>query len=156
MKMKDKLVRLLSSRAVIFLCRLTLGGLFIYASLDKIAHPAAFAKIIYNYRLFPDFSIYLSAVVVPWLEMISGLFLIAGIFSRASAAMLSTLLVIFTIAITINLARGLDFNCGCFSTTSAARSAPLWLVIRDILMLMPGLVIIFFHKKKTPVQSLSH
>ena len=33
--------------------RLILGGVFIYASLDKIAHPAEFAKAIGNYHVVP-------------------------------------------------------------------------------------------------------
>lgn len=145
--MKDKVIKILSSTPIIRLCRLTLGGLFIYASIHKIAQPQEFAKIIYNYRLFPEFSIYISAAVVPWLELTAGLFLIIGIFTRASAAMLSTLLLLFTIAISINLARGLDFNCGCFTSAGGA-SDPAWMIGRDILMLIPGLIVIFFYKEK--------
>lgn len=146
--MKDKIVKFLSSTPILFLCRFILGGLFIYASIDKVAHPAAFAKIIYNYRLFPDFSVYLLAVVLPWIELITGLFLVAGIFKRTSAIMLSSLLFLFIAALSFNLIRGLDFNCGCFTTTSSSSSEPLGLIFRDILMLIPGLIIIFFHREK--------
>ena len=38
---------------LVILCRLVLGGVFIYASLDKIAHPAEFAKAIGNYHVLP-------------------------------------------------------------------------------------------------------
>lgn len=147
--MKDKIVKCLSSPPIMFLCRFILGGLFIYASIDKIVHPAAFAKIIYNYRLFPDFSVYLLAVVLPWLEMFTGIFLVAGIFKKTSAIMLSTLLFLFIAALSFNLIRGLDFNCGCFTTTSTSSSEPLGLIFRDILLLIPGLIIIFFYKERT-------
>ena len=43
--------------------RLFLGGLFIYASYHKILDPAAFAKNIYSYYLFPAASINLIAIV---------------------------------------------------------------------------------------------
>jgi len=58
-----------------------LGGVFVYASLDKIAQPAEFAKIIYHYRILgPDFDTgplmaNLLAVTLPWLELVAGLLL---------------------------------------------------------------------------------
>lgn len=146
--MKDKIVTFLSSTPVLFVCRFVLGGIFIYASIDKIAHPDAFAKIIYNYRLFPDFSVYLLAIIVPWIEMITGLFLVSGLFKKTAAIMLSVLISLFIIALSINLIRGLDFNCGCFTTVSSGKSDPLGLVIRDILLLIPGLIFILFYKER--------
>ncbi len=147
--MKPQIVKILSSLPVQVLCRVILGGVFIYASIDKILHPQAFAKIIHNYRLVPDLLVTFPAIILPWLEMISGLFLLAGIFSRASALVLSAMLLMFGTAITINLVRGITFDCGCFSTvTTTAGSDPLGLLVRDILLLIPGLVVIFFYKDK--------
>ncbi len=141
---KKKNSDFLGSLPVQVLCRFILGGLFIYASISKIVHPYAFAKIIYNYKLLPDILIYISAISLPWVEMISGLFLVAGIFKRTAAIILFSLLIIFIIAISINLIRGLDFDCGCFTTvTTENGSDPVGLLIRDILMLIPGGVIIF-------------
>jgi len=147
--MKNKIVNFLSSLPIQVLCRIILGGVFIYASIDKIFHPHAFAKIIHNYRLVPDILVTFPAIVLPWLEIISGLFLLAGLFKRASALVLSAMLLMFGTAITINLVRGITFDCGCFSTvTTTAGSDPLGLLVRDILLLIPGLVIIFFYKDK--------
>ena len=152
--MKDKIVNILSSLPVQVLCRLILGGVFIYASIDKILHPHAFAKIIHNYRLVPDILVTFPAIVLPWLEMTSGLFLVAGIFRRASAVILSAMLLMFSVAITINLIRGITFDCGCFTTvTTASGSDPLGLLLRDILLFIPGLVIIFFYKEKNAAES---
>jgi uncharacterized membrane protein YphA (DoxX/SURF4 family) len=152
--MKDKIIHILSSLPVQVLCRIILGGVFIYASIDKIVHPHAFAKIIHNYQLLPDLLVTLPAIVLPWLEMISGLFLVAGIFRRASAVILSSMLLMFGTAITINLIRGITFDCGCFSTvTTASGSDPVELLVRDILLLIPGLIIIFFYKEKRTLES---
>ena len=152
--MKNKLVHILSSLPVQVLCRIILGGIFIYASIDKILHPHAFAKIIQNYRLLPDILVTLPAIVLPWLEVISGLFLAAGIFRRASALVLSLLLLMFGTAITINLLRGITFDCGCFSTLiTTSGSDPLGLLIRDILLLIPGLIIILFYKDQKTLDS---
>jgi uncharacterized membrane protein YphA (DoxX/SURF4 family) len=92
--MKPKIVKILSSLPVQVLCRVILGGVFIYASIDKILHPQAFAKIIHNYQLVPDLLVTFPAIILPWLEMISGLFLLAGIFRRASALVLSAMLLV--------------------------------------------------------------
>jgi hypothetical protein len=147
--MKDKIVNIFSSLPVQVLSRIILGGVFIYASIDKILHLHAFAKIILNYQLVPDILVTFPAIVLPWLEMISGLFLVAGIFRRASAVVLSAMLLMFAVAITINLIRGITFDCGCFSTvTTASGSDPVGLLIRDILLLIPGLIIIIFYKEK--------
>jgi len=157
--MKSRLKTIISSPIFLLVCRLLLGGVFIYASLDKIAHPADFARIIHNYKLFPAFSIYLAAAVVPWVEMIAGVLLVIGVFPRAAAGVLSLLLVIFAAALTINLVRGLDFNCGCFSATAIGKSDPMGLIFRDLVLLIPGLIIFFSpsrdfpycRKKKQPV-----
>jgi uncharacterized membrane protein YphA (DoxX/SURF4 family) len=99
-------------------CRVIVGLVFIYASLDKIAHPAEFARIVNNYRLLPHELINLAAILLPWIELGAGLLLLLGLFSRGSSLIISVMLVIFIAAISYNLARGLDFNCGCFSTGS--------------------------------------
>jgi uncharacterized membrane protein YphA (DoxX/SURF4 family) len=144
-KIIQKIAAFLASYPVQFICRLILGGLFIYASLDKIVNYHAFARIIHNYKLVPDILIYIMAVTLPWVELISGLFLVSGIYKRTAAIILSGLLFVFITAITINLIRGLNFDCGCFSTTLTSEgSDPVGLLIRDILILVPGLVIIFF------------
>ncbi len=145
--MNKKIVNLLSSLPVQVLCCFILGGLFIYASIDKIVHPHAFAKIIYNYQLMPKIFIYFTAVTLPWVEIVAGLALVAGIYRRASAVILSALLFVFAVAISINLIRGLNFDCGCFSTIATeGGSDPLGLLFRDILILIPGLIVIFFYR----------
>lgn len=155
--MKDKIVSFLSSFPVQLLCRFILGGLFIYASIDKIANPKAFAAIVYNYKLLPDAFINFFAVLLPWLEIVAGIMLVTGIYIRAAAYLLSELLMVFIVAISFNLIRGLDFDCGCFTTvvTSGAKSDPVGLLIRDILLLIPGLVILFFYKQKEKKSELT-
>ena len=47
--------------------RVILGAVFIYASIDKIRNPEAFAKAVYNYQILPDSLINLTAIALPWL-----------------------------------------------------------------------------------------
>ena len=62
------LKNILLSKHLALLFRLFLGILFIYASVDKILHPAAFAKIVYNFHILPGFLINLFAIILPWVE----------------------------------------------------------------------------------------
>lgn len=96
--------------------RVIVGLVFIYASLDKIANPAEFARIVNNYRILPHELINLTAILLPWIELVAGLLLVFGLFSRGSSLIISVMLFVFIAAIGFNVARGLDFNCGCFST----------------------------------------
>jgi uncharacterized membrane protein YphA (DoxX/SURF4 family) len=111
--------------------RIMLGIVFIYASYDKILHPAAFAKIIYNYQILPDELINLSAILLPWLELAIGSLLIIGIWLPGSVFVGNILLIIFFCAIMYNKARGLDISCGCFSTSQVAVPESTLYLLRD-------------------------
>ncbi len=140
-----KTTNLINNKLFVLLCRFILGGVFIYASIDKILNPEAFAAILSNYELLPDFFIYAPALFLPWIELVAGSFLIAGIYVRGSSVILNGLLVLFITAIMINLVRGISFDCGCFSTLAGTGSNVYYLLIRDLLLLIPGYVILFHY-----------
>jgi len=126
-------------RKILFLAvRIILGGIFVYASVDKILHPAAFAEAVYNYQILPDHLVNLTAIFLPWLELILGACLIAGIWMPGAALIANILLVAFTGALLFNLIRGLDIHCGCFTTEAEAGVSNVWYFIRDILFLSVG------------------
>jgi uncharacterized membrane protein YphA (DoxX/SURF4 family) len=125
-------------KALLLAARLILGGIFVYASIDKIFHPAAFADAVYNYQILPDSLINLTAIFLPWLELILGGCLIAGVWLPGVALIANLLLVAFTAALLFNLTRGLDIHCGCFNTSTEAGTSNGWYVLRDILFLGIG------------------
>jgi uncharacterized membrane protein YphA (DoxX/SURF4 family) len=135
--------------------RLIMAGIFIYASIDKIAHPAAFAKDVYNYQILPDAWINLTALVLPWLELFLGLCLLAGIWLPGAVLTVNGLLIVFLAALVFNLARGLDVNCGCFSTGSdtPAMSAG-WYLMRDAGFLALGAFLFYVVFSKRRVKPL--
>ncbi len=96
--------------------RVYIGGLFIYASIYKINYPAEFAETIASYQVVPYFLVNITAVVLPWIELITGTLLLAGIRPRAATAILGGLLVLFTLAIAWVLFQGVPIGCGCFHT----------------------------------------
>ena len=105
------------------LSRLFVGGVFIYASLDKILQPDQFARIIFNYHLVPAPLINITALVLPWVEFGAGLLLVFGIWPRAAGQVLTGLIVVFLVALSINWLRGVDLECGCFTVSSRAKGA---------------------------------
>jgi uncharacterized membrane protein YphA (DoxX/SURF4 family) len=154
MRILKALTRIITDKRVVLIIRLFLGVTLIYASLDKIANPDQFARIVYNYRILPEFLINIFAVTLPWVELVTGLFLIFGIFIESTSLLASFLFVIFIIAISINLFRGIDLNCGCFSTDPAGKKEGANLLIRDFVYLFFGVMIFFFHKNFALLSSL--
>ncbi len=94
--------------------RILIGFVFVIAAVSKVADPANFAKSIIAYELLPYGIINSIALVLPWLEMVCALFLIFGIRTKASAALVFTMLTVFTMAIVIATLQGKDLECGCF------------------------------------------
>jgi putative oxidoreductase len=122
--------------------QLALGAIFIAAALPKIADPPSFAHMIYNYRILPGGLINISALVMPWVELLAGLALVIGVWKRPARWLIAAMLVTFIIAISINLLRDNAIDCGCFDVSSAGKTheeriKDMWLVIvRDIGMLL--------------------
>ncbi|MFY9940654.1 MAG: cation diffusion facilitator family transporter [Desulfobacterales bacterium] len=119
--------------------RLMLGAVFLYASYDKILHPQAFAQAVYNFQILPDGVVNIVALVLPWLELLLGLCLVAGLWLPGATLLGSGLLGIFIGALVFNQIRGLDIHCGCFSTDPTAGPANLWTVGRDLFFFLVSL-----------------
>jgi len=100
------------------LIRLFIGGVFIFTGISKIVDPVLFAKEISNYRMLPDFSINLLAIILPWIELIVGILFVFGIRVKANLLLLAGMLLMFNFAVGVAWARGLNINCGCFSSVA--------------------------------------
>lgn len=136
------------NRILSLFARLILGGVFVYASFDKIIHPAAFAEVVYRYQILPDTLINLTAIVLPWMELVLGGFLIFGFWMPGAVLMSNIILLVFTGTLVFNTARGFDIGCGCFSTADE-NTMDIWTVLRDISFLIPAVYLLyvhFFHK----------
>jgi uncharacterized membrane protein YphA (DoxX/SURF4 family) len=122
-----------------WLVRVGLGALFVWASADKIMHPDQFAKIVNNYQILPGEVINIFGITLPWLELLCGLALIAGVLVRPAAAWIGLLLVVFVVAVSLALSKGININCGCFSTSAHARGLGFGLLLQDLGMLLLAL-----------------
>jgi len=123
--------------------RVVLGAVFVYASYDKILHPATFAETVYSYQILPDGLINLTAVVLPWLELVLGVLLISGKWIQGATALSTLLLTIFIAAMVFNFARGLDIDCGCFSASASEGKMTIWTMVRDAVFLLLAVYLLF-------------
>jgi uncharacterized membrane protein YphA (DoxX/SURF4 family) len=111
--------------------RLVLAGVFLYAAFQKIGKPLAFADEIRMYGILDIGALlYITAIVLPWVELLCGVSLLTGIFLRGTAFILLILNAVFLVAVSIRTAgvmseEGLAFtkvyfDCGCgFGATYA-------------------------------------
>ncbi|HEX9252958.1 MAG TPA: MauE/DoxX family redox-associated membrane protein [Ignavibacteriaceae bacterium] len=106
--------KIFSNRYLLFIIRIILGFVFIYAGAEKISDPEAFAISISNYRLLPIAIINFFAITLPWIELVAGILIVFGISVKENSAIIFTMLLVFTVAIIISLFRGLSIDCGCF------------------------------------------
>lgn len=123
---------------------------FIYASLDKILHPQAFAQAVFNYQILPETFINLTALVLPWLELVLGCCLILNKWMPGAVVFITFLLVGFMTAISYNLSRGLNVGCGCFSSAPGEDAMSHLTLLRDFLFLAMSILLFglnFFSKK---------
>jgi uncharacterized membrane protein YphA (DoxX/SURF4 family) len=129
------------SSLLLLALRLGLGGTLLWAGLAKIPEPGLFAQTVRAYEVLPLALINPFAIVVPWIEVTTGLCLILGFWTRSSALAALFLLILFAVALGVNLYRGADLSCGCFALNGAGGSLHTAL-IRDILLIAGAFLLV--------------
>ena len=122
--------------AAVWAARVAIAGVFLYAAVPKIADPPGFAKSIFHYQALPDAAINLLAIFLPWLELWTAIALLAvPALRRGALFLLGGMLCVFVGAITSAMVRGLNIDCGCFSTTGQGMHAALPHLVLDLALL---------------------
>ncbi|MEK6798763.1 MAG: DoxX family protein [Planctomycetota bacterium] len=111
---------------LLVLIRLILAWVFIYMGSNKLGDPIAFLKGIHLYDMLPEEpAVWLnsSAIVVPWLEVMSGAALLLGVAIRGAALVIAAMLAVFTPAVLLRALEimretgqsffAVKFDCGC-------------------------------------------
>lgn len=132
------------------LVRIALGAVFVAAAAPKILRPDEFADSINNYHILPYFLINLSAIALPWVELLFGLFLIFGFRVKAASLATTLLLLVFLAAIISAWARGINISCGCFGTGKGSPPISWHEVVRDSLFLAMSLLT-YLKRRAAPV-----
>lgn len=136
-----------SSRPVVLdvvglLARLVLGGVLIAAGALKVPHPQYSARAVQAYQLLPFDAAAYVGYALPVVEIIVGVLLVLGLFTRFSAVVGGLLMVAFIIGIASAWARGLTIDCGCFGgggQIDAADTAYPQEIARDVGLVLCGL-----------------
>lgn len=119
------------------LLRVMLAAIFIAAGVPKILNPESFALVIFRYQLLPGGAINLLAIFLPWLELVAGVSILTHPRWREPAALLILgMLLVFAGAMTINIFRGLDVGCGCFSVDPRVSRLGWVNVVRNLLLIV--------------------
>ena len=140
-----------TQRSVIaLLCRVILGVILVYASIDKIVHPEEFAKSIGNYNVLPFGLENLLGIILPVLELLVGSCLILGIMLDGSAIITAGMMTVFIIALSQAMIRGIDINCGCFKVTveNGGHQVGIRRIIEDFLFLGMSIMILSRGQRK--------
>jgi uncharacterized membrane protein YphA (DoxX/SURF4 family) len=118
---------------LVLLGRLIVSVAFILAALPKIQDPAAFAISVEGYRVVTANLAMWIALVLPWLELVTGFGLLIPQIRRGSNLIITLLLIVFIALHASAWARGLDINCGCFNAHESEKKPDyLWLILRNI------------------------
>ena len=94
--------------------RLGLAAVFLVSGVLKAVDPDATYVAVRAYDVLPKAGVTLVAGILPWLEIVLGLLLLAGLATRVVAVASAGLLVVFIAGVVQAWARGLSIDCGCF------------------------------------------
>ena len=125
---------------VVLVLRIVVGAIFVVAGVAKVGHASEFAAQIAGFRILPQAAIPAMALVLPFLEILLGGYLIVGLFTRVSAWCAVVLLAVFDGAIASAVVRGLTVSCGCFGPSDT--TVTTWgEVARDAVFVLLALVV---------------
>ena len=127
--------KFLQNEIFILASRVFIGLIFIIAGMEKIIAPEEFAISISNYKILPDFSLNIFAIIIPWIEVVTGLFMMFNIQSKENSFIVLNLYILFTVMIIIAVLRGLDIDCGCFGTNDG-QQVGLIKIIENLLQIL--------------------
>jgi len=113
-----------------------LGVIFLLSAIPKLRRPKGFVLTVMEYRVLPPLPSRIYGWSLPPLELLLALLLLSGTDVRLTALVLSLLLLSFILAVSVNIARGRDLNCGCFGTKKQRKIG--WTLLLEDLALLGG------------------
>jgi len=108
-----------------WLLRLGFAVILAWASADKILHPYEFGQDVLNYRVVNEGLSFLVAVWLPYLELLTAVCLLTGLWLEAAAVINAVLMWTFLGLILQAFFRKLDIHCGCFTVKGDSVIGPL-------------------------------
>ena len=144
---------------VIWIGRLLLGGIFVYAGYAKLVYPnhnlwpffilkfsvstnlSTFAFQVESYKVLGAAGASLVAHTLPFVEIVLGMLLLTGWKFRIWAAMVTAILAGFLTLVTRAYLLHMEINCGCFGTPEPLTAMT---VLRDSALVALAVVMTIF------------
>ena len=142
--------------AIVFL-RLLIGGLFLWAGLSKLGSPLQTLATVYSYQVvLPDLFASLVAAALPWMEILLGTALLAGIWLPVATGWTATVLVFFSMMTAQAWWRELPIDCGCVDLSVlhpalAALTTPGGATLRNLVLLVLTALLAVLARKRAVV-----
>ena len=142
--------------AIVFL-RLLIGGLFLWAGLSKLGSPLQTLATVYSYQVvLPDLLASLVAAALPWMEILLGTALLAGIWLPVATGWTATVLVFFSMMTAQAWWRELPIDCGCVDLSVlhpalAALTTPGGATLRNLVLLVLTALLAVLARKRAVV-----
>lgn len=128
-------MEIVGSPAVVWTATLLTAGIFLPSAASKLRAMDEFEGVLADYRLLPEFLVRPVARALPVLELAAGLLVLLPPTRPAGGALAAGLLLIFALAMAVNLARGrTEIDCGCFLGRQKERIG--WPLVARNLMLV--------------------
>lgn len=128
-------------RAAIISIRMLLGGIFLAAGLSKVGAPLQMLATIYSYQIvMPDWVANTVAHTLPWMEILLGLAMLAGVWLPVTTGWIVATLAVFTVLTAQAWWRELPIDCGCVDLSTlhpalAALSTPGGAALRNLVLI---------------------
>ena len=126
--------------------RLVLGTVLLVAGATKIIDPQGSVAAVRAFALLPGALVTLAGWGLPFLELVLGVLLLAGVAVRPAALATAVLLAVFVAAVASVAARGLSIDCGCFGgggPVPPGQTAYAGEILRDLALLAAALWLVF-------------
>ncbi len=142
--------------SVTLILRIFCGLLFVYSGFFKVLDLENFGRITAMYDILPLVFIPYTAIIVPVLELTLGLLFLSGYKIRSASLITMLLMLLFMVFISINIAWGKNFDCGCFELSyfGIKEEIGVPLLIRDAVILVAVMVLFYAKKHLFSLESL--
>jgi uncharacterized membrane protein YphA (DoxX/SURF4 family) len=134
----------LTSPYFLLFARLCVGGVFVVSAIGKLLDKSGTEASMARYPFLPGGAGKLIANYFPFVELLVGLMLVFGVFTRLAAVAAIALFVLFTTLIVYDLTRGSNASCHCFGRLSNEKLTPMAVVRNVALMALALLVALSF------------
>jgi putative oxidoreductase len=146
--LKKITISILYGNRLVAFFRIIMGMLFIFSGIFKVIDLHAFGTVIMKYNIIPEITVPYAAILLPFLELIVGLFLVTGFRIKTASLISMALMILFSVVISVNVIKGESFDCGCFelSRFGINEDISVRLIVRDMIFLI--ILIITYNAKR--------